>query len=1236
MAQAIAEDAEIEKPTAIGVAGKDGKFIVGRSSLDSAVGPNFYGNAREDEGASRNGGRDASTTSIAKMQRKDLSPLRIPRGNKLSHYVDRPSFRRRLSREASFASAKSMPDSVLSEGDLHTRQGAEDATKKRRGLRRDASAMADINHGEDAFSLTTTPTRKGKHVRRRDSQSSYEPSQQLGRKKLSFEAMSPTNRRGRSEGAVMGGSILPKDGYPYVDETETSASLPILELPPNKEGPGMKDYSSSSPSKRNSMLLHPLRPSASHRSIGQVSTVSTGTNAINGHQLGANGLFSSSPAKNRSGQHTSPMKHSEPPSSIAPEADTSVGFDTSDSAKLQRMKERARKRYIQSRIGKEGVLPRTSTHLHARDISRQSRMSRASTAGTFVSIGTRFSDGSFGATGGVRSRLAKTFGAGNNKAVEARARGLKLEQKRHGGRTSGKGGVMPGAVGTSAGGTKWVGQTFEVGKRFWEVVESREEELGNDTIDEEALEEERLDRAEEGEIKRRIAQENARSREASNSKTTEAVLDNFAKQAQEANNEHESPQSRQLTSDSQSVKQLPTTPALTFTGSDSEHSRKEPQTPPKASLEEQYLGPSLKSRAERPVLNKEASQASLISIPHENGRNHESTFDIENRKGWSDVVSFMSTKSSAKYREATSSSTQLVEDKSGLDCLQTGSNEEKIKRQEVKSDRSMSTIGKANNGNSEAPTATPSQTQPKRERKSSKSTGMSAREALSHPEPPLGAEDRYPVATYELLRQPSNPGVRPEGSRDDAASDHEVVARSTTVTGKESINLPTVDGSSSRIGQSSGSHRNRTISTASMDGKFVEPLSTSSTPLPKRMSSPADNYSKALPPINQQQDAEPGMLSILQDAKVVDTSLQQQKKSVQFQGANSLSPPDTRGFGASLFLRSSPSSEKDGLTLLAGRTKSISTGDAAPAPPQEVLSRNATPDGLASPFFDPLHSPKSEMITRQSILKRDRMLVRLAWTPSEDLPKDFNERESRKYQIYPDPFKEFMVVYRTGRLELWEDPSFVSKCLGHGDQLKLHAATSLKRGRAFISMYSPIDRIFCLTFTKDDDYHHRLLDLRRSGTCIWIFDARSMTIGTDWMWELSRELGIEIPDHIDVHLPALGVRVRIPVPEEMPLGKHHKGGGTSIASGATSFMDAGEGYKLISRDYVKKVVRKVVEAQSEWRQLCLNAEVSGLKFELAWRNGSTLDWIKEDYTTGGHKRDWAVLVGTMLSEVSKS
>ena len=73
---------------------------------------------------------------------------------------------------------------------------------------------------------------------------------------------------------------------------------------------------------------------------------------------------------------------------------------------------------------------------------------------------------------------------------------------------------------------------------------------------------------------------------------------------------------------------------------------------------------------------------------------------------------------------------------------------------------------------------------------------------------------------------------------------------------------------------------------------------------------------------------------------------------------------------------------------------------------------------------------------------------------------------------------------------------------GRAKQLRLKTALALRKGHAFLSLYSPIDGIFCLTYSAGDDRaaeKKRSLHLRRSGTNVLLFDvSRRSLLNRRW------------------------------------------------------------------------------------------------------------------------------------------
>ncbi len=111
-------------------------------------------------------------------------------------------------------------------------------------------------------------------------------------------------------------------------------------------------------------------------------------------------------------------------------------------------------------------------------------------------------------------------------------------------------------------------------------------------------------------------------------------------------------------------------------------------------------------------------------------------------------------------------------------------------------------------------------------------------------------------------------------------------------------------------------------------------------------------------------------------------------------------------------------------------------------PPEEVLRRDASPN---EPTVEGHSANEADLITSRSVLKRDRILVKVGWTPSEDVPKDYTERLSGRYDVKYDPFREYMVVFSHGQMELWDDPSCDRGSIGRTSTLKLRYVAPLRR-----------------------------------------------------------------------------------------------------------------------------------------------------------------------------------------------
>lgn len=1262
VAAAIAYDVQIEKPTAIGIIGSTGTIAaaaLARKSIDSIAvqsqsaadevpsidGGSIHGHSVENERRSslkRLPSRQSlQTNSSSPVKRfRELSPIRIPPTQSRA-----ASSQRRIHRDSSFASARSASASV----DGRDRRGS-------------------LQHDEDGHGIL-----RNRSSRRQMSQSLAEPKMGHENDTVKFNLQDPRQRRQQSEGGTY--SALPHNEAGH--SRRDNRVLPLLDTSVHEE-----DFSlTSSPTKERAISPSRLsrsedgllQPMPSHRSLGarfrnpdrKVTPLSIKMKASDRSIRTDIGPISpTSPAA--PSQDRPPIPASMGQESVAtneifgehPTITSDTQYELSPSSRMDELRERARERYRKSKLARQSRIPSSTLgqripeagkrRQHIRDASRQSRLSYISTVGTLTSVGTRFTEGSFGAQGGFRAKLVHSFKL-PSKGKNSSTPNLRTETNRHIRRSvaSGAGGVVPGAVGTSAGGTKWVGQTFEIGKRFRQAIENREEMLlgGESTLDD--VPEEELENATNANRKGQPDRQTSNS--SANMRSPDDILFSFAKEASNtvdgADDSNRKRRSRKgASTDQEFVKSTDAvkadanhTPALIQSSSDSEPSDGLPVTPERdgnnrrnavVDREDKHDSETMMNGDDDNDLERIHSNTSLQTVPQD--REVQASWDIESRTGWSDVVSFMSAQTSLPasiQRSARSAGDNLNEfgtkakrvfdgPLSDFRAKQVAAKQAREKGRAHELSRTM--IREGSQGSEEINrSSTPTLDKDSKRQ----AVRMSQKDVFNTPQPPLEAEEKFPEATFELTRRTSLPGLALSGEQNDAASDHEVAARPTFTEEPEAVRSP----------DQGINHLQLPLADIRSDSQKRSPVEIPSLPV--------DGETPA------ERTPEERMTSILNLKPSFNNGDKREQKMVSFLG----SVPSARKRSVTMSEVISPPSGESTATNLAGRIRPIvRMGNAAPAPPEEVLLRDSTPDERTK---DGNTLNEADLITSRSILKRDRILVKLMWTASEDVPKEFTERESRKYDLHADPFREFMVVFRMGRLELWDDPSWTSRLIGKADNLKLRYVAPLRKGHAFVSLYSAVDTIFCLSFVPA---HHRgLFNLRKSGTHVWLFDGRTASNSADWMWDLWRELGGQIPDAIDVHIPVLGFRVRIPIPEEIPIlqqRSHPKSVRASTKPGVktlfraidevddedededNALLEGGEGYKLINRKNVVNVVSQLAHCVPQWAELCARLEERGLHFGLAWRTHSTLSWVQHVHTMDMQRRDWAVLVGSILCD----
>lgn len=124
------------------------------------------------------------------------------------------------------------------------------------------------------------------------------------------------------------------------------------------------------------------------------------------------------------------------------------------------------------------------------------------------------------------------------------------------------------------------------------------------------------------------------------------------------------------------------------------------------------------------------------------------------------------------------------------------------------------------------------------------------------------------------------------------------------------------------------------------------------------------------------------------------------------------------------------------------------------------------------------------------------------------------------------------------------------------------------------------------------------------------------------MWDIWRNLGGTIPRLLDISVPGLDVKIRIPIPVDLP---------QRIEEGYLLQADReGEGYRLCTPNAVIKMCTDRLSTVPSWKALLQVQQDGGQNLALAWRRGRILDWV-----VGGKRTDdWAVMFGFCARQVS--
>ncbi|KAI5829238.1 hypothetical protein K523DRAFT_41834 [Schizophyllum commune Tattone D] len=285
----------------------------------------------------------------------------------------------------------------------------------------------------------------------------------------------------------------------------------------------------------------------------------------------------------------------------------------------------------------------------------------------------------------------------------------------------------------------------------------------------------------------------------------------------------------------------------------------------------------------------------------------------------------------------------------------------------------------------------------------------------------------------------------------------------------------------------------------------------------------------------------------------------------------------------------------------------------SPVSPTEVLQRSGTDVQETSAGATEDSLVQAVETDYNGVVMRDRMLVRPAFLREAIVSPHFDEAENRttRHVLYSD-WKEYLVVWRQNRVELYEDYSTPGKEYITGHKHLAHTIFLWKH-KINLTIYSFVDLSFCLFYRTTSSRSRQVLHIDTPGTNIFVFKVKTRSRAVDWYWALWRKLGGEIPPTLEIHNPLLDTRLRVEVPD-------------------LSVMPIEKAAALLSRDNLVKLCVKSLRGAGDFKAGVERALERGVRLGLAWRMNTNLDWIWLDEDVRGNPRYWAVLYGLALKQ----
>ncbi|KAH9922789.1 Pleckstrin homology domain-containing protein [Epithele typhae] len=328
--------------------------------------------------------------------------------------------------------------------------------------------------------------------------------------------------------------------------------------------------------------------------------------------------------------------------------------------------------------------------------------------------------------------------------------------------------------------------------------------------------------------------------------------------------------------------------------------------------------------------------------------------------------------------------------------------------------------------------------------------------------------------------------------------------------------------------------------------------------------------------------------------------------------------PNTSGSGLGVDDASRRPPLDDARRSSKGKNKDVRFSQDIPAPPREVLARTGSAVKTTSAGAAEQQNPE-ESVPWGGVIMRDRMLVRISYTEDSVSPT-FDERQNRTTRhLETNTWKEYLVAWRKGRIEIYRDHVIPGKEWLLGTKC-LAFVVPLSSAATRLSLYSFLDLSFCLTcppvpLQGESSRRHRIFGTSR-GTNIFVFKLKSRTRAVDWVWQMWRAMGGQLPPSIEINITALDTRVTIDVPG-------HDAGDIDAA------------YDVFQKKNITQLIETRLREAPEYRSLLEREQAAGTEFEFAWRHDTDLDWVWRERTVVDEPRKWAMLSGLALRQADR-